>query len=280
MNWLFAPLPRARLAVFRTIVYSFVFVDVLVTTAWIDRHGALPDAMYHPLFIARWLPVPDPGPLLVPVAQILLLVAAAGALTNRWPRLSGVLVFVLYLYWMLVGFSYGKVDHDRVAFLVALAVIPTAGKARWSDEGSDEAAGWSLRCVQLAVVATYLFAAVAKFRFGGFGWVNGATLMRSVVRRGTILTEPLKDHPVILQITQYGIVAFELLSPLLLAKGRLGRAFVIGALAFHAVTYASITIVFLPHVVCLLSFLPLERLTEFSRTRRSPSVQAVTSPVR
>src|SRR3712207_7999215 len=30
--------------------------------------------------------------------------------------------------------------------------------------------------------------------------------------------------------------------------------------AFHAVTFAMLTIIFLPHVMCLASFLPLERL--------------------
>jgi hypothetical protein len=35
---------------------------------------------------------------------------------------------------------------------------------------------------------------------------------------------------------------------------------VVGWLAFHAVTYAMITIIFLPHILCLTAFLPLERL--------------------
>jgi hypothetical protein len=32
------------------------------------------------------------------------------------------------------------------------------------------------------------------------------------------------------------------------------------AFAFHVMTYATITIIFLPHIMCLLAFLPLERL--------------------
>jgi hypothetical protein len=42
--------------------------------------------------------------------------------------------------------------------------------------------------------------------------------------------------------------------------GRVGHAMVGLAFAFHIVTYATIGIIFLPHVVCLLSFVPLERL--------------------
>jgi hypothetical protein len=45
--------------------------------------------------------------------------------TGRAPRLLGWTIFVLYFEWMIIAMSYGKVDHDRFAFLVALAVLPT-----------------------------------------------------------------------------------------------------------------------------------------------------------
>ena len=97
--------------------------------------------------------------------------------------------------------------------------------------------------------------------FGSAGW-NGSTTRRwsrAVIRRGTDLSEPLLEYPWILQIAQYGIVLFELSSPLLLAPGRLGKRFLIGAVVFHIVTFATIGIIFLPHVMCLLSFVELER---------------------
>jgi hypothetical protein len=34
----------------------------------------------------------------------------------------------------------------------------------------------------------------------------------------------------------------------------------VAVVAFHLVTFATVTIIFLPHVVCLAAFLPLERL--------------------
>ena len=220
----------------------------------------MPGELYQPLFIGRLLNLPVPTETLVRSVQVLLLVAAALALTARWPRSAGTAVFFLYLGWMFIAMSYGKVDHDRVAFLVALAVLPTAGGANWGEQERSEAAGWAIRCIQVAVVATYFLAAFAKLRFGGPGWVNGATLMRAVLRRGTVLAEPLKSNPWVLTITQYFIVAFELASPLLLNRGRIGRLFLVAAAAFHLMTYATITIIFLPHVMCLLAFVPLERL--------------------
>lgn len=259
-RWWFSPLPRGRVAVFRTIVYLFIFVDVFITTSWVAGHGDLPGALYQPLFFGRVLPLPAPTPAVVTAVQVALLLGAAVAATGRWPRAAGFAVFALYLEWMFIAFSYGKVDHDRVAFLVALAVLPMVGRARWGDLTADEASGWALRSVQIAVVFTYLFAAFAKLRFGGIAWLNGATLMRSVLRRGTFLADSLRDHPGVLVAAQYGIVLFELASPLLLIAGRIGLIFWGVALAFHAVTYATITIIFLPHVICLSVFLPLERL--------------------
>lgn len=272
-GWLFEPAPRARVAVFRSLVYSFIFVDVLVTTSWIAAHGALPAELYHPLWMGRLLNLPAPTPVVVGVVEAALLSCAAVAAVGKAPRAVGSIVAILYLLWMLIGFSYGKVDHDRVAFLVALAVLPSVGKAEWHHRQADEASGWALRCVQIAVVLTYLLAAGAKFRFGGLEWLTGATLTRAVIRRGTWLASPLAGVPVLLQAFQYVIVLFELCSPLLLVRGRIGRAFLVGAFGFHLLTYASITIIFLPHVMCLLTFLPLEQLPERIRGLRIPTVE-------
>ena len=263
--WWFAPLPRARIAWLRTILYLFIFVDVFITTAWVGRHGQIPGDLYDPLQIGRLLPLPTPRPGTVAVVQFSLLLFAAIAATGRLPRVAGTAVALLYAQWMFFAFSYGKVDHDRVAFLVALAVLPAAGPARWSDRDADDGAGWAIRAIQVAVVLTYFLAAFAKLRFGGVDWATGATLMRAVIRRGTSLGDPLESVPLLLTATQWFIIAFELASPLLLTSGRIGRAMLAVCLAFHAVTFATIAIIFLPHVVCLLSFVPLEGL---SATRR------------
>lgn len=268
VEWWFEPAPRGRIAALRTILYSFIFVDVLLTTAWVARHGLVPGELYEPLLIGRLLPLPVPGPVLVPVIQVTLLIAAGLGATGRWPRAAGILVAVLYFEWMVIAFSYGKVDHDRIAFLVALAVLPTAGPAQWGDQSKDAATGWAVRTIQFAVVLTYFLAAFAKFRFGGIDWATGATLMRSVIRRGTEIGDLLVDWPWVLTAAQWFIIVFELASPLLLIGRRVGRTMLAVCFVFHAVTYATISIIFLPHVVCLLAFLPLEKLAP-SRLFRS-----------
>ena len=267
-RWLLAPAPLARVAVLRVIVYLFVPVDVLLTTTWVRAHASVPAELYVPLRIGRLLPLPTPGPW-VEVFQVLLvaaaLVAAAAAVRGLLPRLTGWLVALMYLEWMVVAMSYGKVDHDRFAFLVALFVLPSVGRAGLRSKERTEAAGWALTVIALAVVATYTLAAVAKIRFGGWDWVDGATLTRAVLRRSTPLSEPLLEVPVVLHAAQYGLMLMELaVAPLLLVRWRdprIGWLLALGFLGFHVMTFAMITIIFLPHCIALLALLPLERLT-------------------
>ncbi|MHB8961495.1 MAG: HTTM domain-containing protein [Candidatus Limnocylindrales bacterium] len=267
-GWLLSPAPLARVAVLRVVVYLFVPVDVLLTTTWVRAHASVPGELYVPLRIGRLLPLPTPGPW-VEVFQVLLvvaaLVAAAAAVRGVLPRLTGWLVALMYLEWMVVAMSYGKVDHDRFAFLVALFVLPSVGRAGLRSRERSEAAGWALTVIALAVVATYTLAAVAKIRFGGWDWVDGATLTRAVLRRSTPLSEPLLEVPVVLHAAQYGLMVLELVvAPLLLVRWRdprIGWLLALAFLGFHVMTFAMITIIFLPHCIALLALLPLERLT-------------------
>jgi len=267
-RWLFSPAPLARVAVLRVVLYLFIPVDVLLTTTWVRAHALVPADLYVPLRIGRLLPLPTPGPW-VEVFQVLLvlaaLLAALAAARDRLPRLTGWLVACLYLEWMVIAMSYGKVDHDRFAFLVALFVLPSVGRASLRSRERSEAAGWALTMIALAVVATYTLAAVAKIRFGGWDWVDGATLTRAVLRRSTPLSEPLLEVPILLQAAQYGLMVMELvIAPLLLVRWRDPRwtwGLATGFLGFHLMTFSMITIIFLPHCMALLALLPLERLT-------------------
>ena len=266
-GWLFTPLPLARVAWLRVVAYLFVPVDVLLTTPWVVDHAHVPASLYQPLLIGRLLHLPAPGPWVEPFSWLLVLGAlacAAAAAADRLPRWPAVLLALAYLQWMVIAFSYGKVDHDRVGFLVLLFVLPTVGRAGLRSREQTEAAGWALRTTALVVVATYTLSAFAKLRFGGLDWVDGATLTRAVVRRGTPLATPLLDVPWVLHAFQYVLLLVELLvAPLLLVRWRRPQVtwlLAAGFLAFHLMTFLTISIVFLPHCVALLALLPLERL--------------------
>src|SRR3954451_18581301 len=90
----------------------------------------------------------------------------------------------------------------------------------------------------------------------------------------------------------------ELCSPLLLVLDYLARAgrpswrrpaarlcaaYVWGFVAFHVLTFAAISSLFLPHVVCLLAFAPLERTPRWLahiRTPRSSATGLIDPPPR
>ena len=157
--------------------------------------------------------------------------------------------------------SYGKVDHDRFGLLVALAALPTAGRARHGDPERTEAGGWALRVTQIAAVCTYFLAAWAKLRFGGLDWVTSSVLARAIVRRGTDFADLIAGVPYLLILAQFGIIAFELASPLIFVLPARWRTAASGSSTRSTlVTFATITISFMPHLAALTSFLPLEKV--------------------
>ena len=262
-GWLFAPVALARVAWLRTLLYLFIPVDVLLTTPWVAAHDTAPASLYAPLFVGRLIGHPAPTGWWVDLVQVLLLVGAVVAASGRAPRLLGTAVFALYFEWMLIAMSYGKVDHDRFAFLVALAVLPTVGAARLRDRTPSQAAGFAVRCITVAVVATYVLSVAAKHRFGPglLNWLDSAVFVRAVLRRGTPVGDQLLEVPWLLQVGQWALVAMELSAPVLLVLAGRRLYLALGAYAlFHLGTWAAISIVFLPHLVCFAAFLPLERL--------------------
>jgi hypothetical protein len=275
-SWWFRPVPLARIAVFRVIAYLFIPVDVFLTTAWVRAHADVPTDWYQPLLIGRLLHLPTPTHTLVIVLQWALVLAALAAATGRAPRLLGTAVFLLYAEWMVIAMSYGKVDHDRIAFLVALAVLPTIGLARFRDRRPSEAAGWAMAAVLVTVMLTYFLAAWAKIRFGGWDWPTGSTLTRAVLRRGTPLSNWTLEVPWLLTAAQWVMLTLELASPLILLvrSDRARIALVLFLIGFHLMVFAGVTIIFLPHCVAILSILPWERWTaRFERKElRAPAL--------
>jgi hypothetical protein len=267
-GWLFAPMPVARVAVLRWLVFAFVIIDVLLlhTSGW--YHGYADPVWYEPLVMGKVLHLPAASVLLVQGLKWGCVLAALAAMTGRAPRLLGWTVAVGWIWYQYVAFSYGKVDHDRADFVVALALLPTVGLAHLSDRRRSEAAGFALRAVQMAAVATYFLSAWAKLRFGGVEWVNSATMVRAVVRRGTPWAEWLLEVPWTLHAAQWGLMIAELTAPVIfLLSERWRRRAVAGWFVFHAMTYAAITIAFWPHLVMMLAFLPLEEYADRLRAR-------------
>jgi hypothetical protein len=278
IRWWTAPVPLARVAILRAVLYLFVILDMYLFVNDVVPHGYAPE-FYKPLLIGRILPLPTPTPTLVHVLQYVLIAACLVAATGRLPRLAGWTVAVCFLEWLIIGMSYGKVDHDHLPLIVALFVLPTVGRARFRDGTGSEAAGWALRCIQVAVILTYFLSAVAKSIRSGWpwGWANGAVFVWAISRRGSDLARNLLDHPEILRLAQWGLVLVEIASPVVLfLKGRLLALAAAFFLSFHLVTYLAIGIHFLPTVICWLAFAPLERLLGIGRPAGRVAVPPIT----
>jgi len=272
-RWWLRPVPLARFAVFRAIVYVFVPIDLFARLGQVVPHAYGSRELYDPVELLVAVHQPAPTPWVVQTLRVIIIVASLVAATGRLPapaqRAVGWVVALAFLDWCCLAMSYGKVDHDHLAILVAVFVLPTVPRASLRDRGLSEAAGWALRCVEVAVIATYFLSAYAKVvRFGHPHWLLGATFAWAVVRRGTFIAQPLLDHPLVLLFAQWGLFTLECLTPVVLALGRRGRIVAVALLeSFHLITEAAIRINFLPLMVCLLVFLPLEDVVRLGRWR-------------
>src|SRR5690606_9854711 len=180
---------------------------------------------YPPLALARLLHLP---PVTAPVAWMLLAVILAGcaaAIAGWRPRLTGAVVAAAFWLWMLYSNSYGYIAHDHLALMVATAVLPTVAAApRVGPDGAvpthsamathSEAAGWALRAIQIAVVATYFFSVIPKILYSGSlaNWGNSAILTWASIRRGSSLAHWLVEFtPWVFVPAQWAGLALEAL---------------------------------------------------------------------
>ncbi len=270
-RWTAPPIALRRIAILRVVLYLFVLFDITKVANDPVPHGSVPASLYRPILLRSWLHLPAPNPAYVHVLQAVLVVSALVAATGRLPRLAGWTCCLAMLDWLSNDYSYTKIDHDQFAFVVALAVLPTVGRARLGDRTLSEAAGWAVRCIQIGAVACYFLAAVSKMRFGGWGWANGAVFTWAFTRRGTGLAHALVRVPHLVVLTQWLVLTAEAFSPLMLwLRGRALYAYVAFFGTFHLMTYLTIKIHFLPLVICLLAFLPLEDLGDRFRATRPP----------
>lgn len=270
--------PLARVACLRAIVYAFVIVNVWTLSDDVIGHARIPE-FYAPLLVPRLLGI---GPVTQAGAVTLLAVITLSglvAMTSRLPRLSGWTVAVSFSWWMFYSQGYGYVAHDHMALMVAVLVLPTVGVAGFRDAGTSRAAGWALRCVQIAVVLTYFFSVWSKWiRSDGLvNWANGAVFVWAIMRRGTVFVNWTLEFPWLLVIAQWCLLIVELLSPLALFLRDRWLYFAVGFfLLFHLATFLALGISFLPTVVCWAAFLPLERVLWRLRPAWAPADAATT----
>ena len=265
VGWFAPVLPEARVAILRSVLYVFVLLDIHVIVRDpipLSRHPEL----YQPLLLARVLHLPPPSvPLTVTLYVILLIGCLIGA-AGRLPRSVGWIVAAAFTWWTAIGVSFGKVDHDHLALVVALWVLPTVGvvNGRWRSRQRSAQAGWALKCIQIAVISTYFLSALTKIRSGGWSvtsWPESSILLWAIIRRPHGLGQFLLPYPELLHVMQWMSFTAELTSVVVLwLRGRALLAAAMFWMGFHVFTAAILYIHFAPTVICWLAFAPLERL--------------------
>jgi hypothetical protein len=270
VRWFAPVLPEARVAILRTVLYLFVILDIHLFVddpIPLSRHPEL----YRPLFLERALHLPPPSVPLTVTLYVVILVGALVAAANRLPRLAGWVVAAAFTWWTAIGMSYGKVDHDHLALVVALWVLPTVGviPGRWRSAEESAQAGWALKCIQIAVIFTYFLSGLTKIRSGGWSltsWPESSILLWAIIRRPNGLGQFLIPYPGLLHVMQWFAFVAELTSVVVLWLR--GRALLFAALfwmGFHVFTVTILYIHFAPTAICWLAFAPLERLGPWLR---------------
>ncbi len=273
VDWFMPVLPDARIAIMRIVIYLFVILDMHVFVRDPIPLSHQP-RLYSPLMVARIFQLPPPS---VPLAYTLYVVLWIGCLlgaANRFPRVAGLVVAAAFTWWTAIGMSYGKVDHDHLALMVALWVLPSAGsiRDRWRSTDRSAQAGWVLKCIQIAVIFTYFLSALTKIRSGGWSytsWPNSAILTWAIIRRPHGLGQFLLPYPGLLRVMQWFAYLAETTSVIVLwLKGRWLLLATLFWMGFHVFTAAMLYIHFAPTLICWLAFAPLERLAPWLRRVR------------
>ena len=224
VSWFMPVVPESRVAVLRTVLYLFVIIDIHLFVRDpipLSRHPEL----YQPLLIERLFRLPPPSVPLTITLYLILMVGCLVAAANVLPRLAGGVVAAAFTWWTAIGMSYGKVDHDHLALVVALWVLPTVGVIadRWRSVERSAQAGWALKCIQISVIFTYFLSALTKIRSGGWSvtsWPDSSILLWAIVRRPHGLGQFLLPYPELLHVMQWFSFTAELRLSWSCAAGR------------------------------------------------------------
>jgi hypothetical protein len=221
--------------------------------------------------IERLFRLPPPSVPITITLYLILMVGCLVAAANVLPRLAGGVVAAAFTWWTAIGMSYGKVDHDHLALVVALWVLPTVGVIadRWRSVERSAQAGWALKCIQISVIFTYFLSALTKIRSGGWSvssWPDSSILLWAIVRRPHGLGQFLLPYPELLHVMQWLSFTAELTAIVVLVlRGRALLAAALFWMGFHVFTVAILYIHFAPTAICWLAFAPLERLAPWLR---------------
>jgi hypothetical protein len=285
-RWLFAPVPRERLALLRLAIGGYAWIYLLARARDLLAPAQFPASAFAPLGIVSLLDAPLPAAALYAVYGLSVLSGALFVLGAAYRSVAP--VFALCLLWVLsYRHSWGMIFHtDNLLVLhVSLLALAPAADAyaypRRAAGGDSLHNGWVVRALCLVTCAAYVVAGVAKLELSGIRWAGGSALREQIaydalrkIELGSVhspLGPWLLPHRWLFAPLSVFSLAAELLAPLALLGGRWAASWCLGAWLFHLGVLATMAIVF-PYPlsgVAFLAFFPLERW--FARATRRTS---------
>jgi hypothetical protein len=271
-HW-FEPAPLADLAMARIVVVLILVALGAGGRATSVAHA--PPGFFHPIALLRAIGLEaQPSPALVArvgsIENGLLVLAGLGILAR--PALAG--IFVLQLVQEAWGNSLGKVTHATVPLLYTIVFLALAPCDRvlslraWL-RGRPPAslspdARWPIELAVVVLTAYYWKAGVAKLHDSGLAWADGATLQFYMLTNHTPWGTWLAGFPAACAALSACSLAFELSSPLAIARPL--RWIVLGGgVLFHLGTWVFLGITFWPLVATYLVCVPWTRLATAAR---------------
>jgi hypothetical protein len=270
-GWLLAPAPAERLAGLRILSSGFVLVYLVANIFEFSRLANRPANEFEPVGIATLLDEPLGSRVWLLFGAAIL--AGLAALVGYAYRFSGPLFAGLVLVWASYHSSWGQMLHFEHLFTLHLMILGLSPAAdAWSVQpvldrpGLSVRYGWPIRLLAITTVVSYCIAGVAKLRIGGLDWIDGSTLSNHIgysAARMEVLggfVPPVAPYVIgrdwLMGPMAVGGVLIELVAPLALLGGRWRRWWVVGVVAFHLGTAATMMVWF-PYQGLGFALLPL-----------------------
>lgn len=249
--WFFGAEDPRRLASIRIALFTVLALR-LARPMYLEL-ASQPKALFRPLsFMQLFDRMPDRT--LVFVVQIAGVLACLMAALGLFTKLTASTGFVAALLLGGMHTSIGKVMHNDVLLLLAIAPLLFAPISdRWSLDSRihkrpvrDETAyGWPIRTALVIVAGAYFFAGLAKLMNSGTDWVLTENMRWVLYASSDNQTIPntlalfFADRPLLTKLMAAGALSYEISWPLAIVARSLRPLYALGAVALHGGIYAT-----------------------------------------
>lgn len=280
-----------RLGITRAVVCGFATVYTAIRARDLTAVASLPDSRFSPVdIVGLLLDRPLAGWALVScvVATLCAGVAATLGWRFRWTGPS----FAVLLWWVLTyRHSWGQVLHTENLIVLHVAILACSpageafslGRPAHGDRSTISAWrwGWALQLMALVTTLSYLIAAWAKLRNGGWEWMTG-DVVRNQIAYDNLRKHLLGDSYSHIGgwLTRHGwlfapmatlSMVVELFAPLAVISRRFRTVWIATAWLFHLAVLVLMAILFPYQLlgVAFVPFLAIDDLYDKARHRLS-----------